>query len=538
MKLSRNNILRKDKEKTVFCILFLAMVVYYGWRMFALTPWYDELYTYFYFISRGPVYAAIHWPLPNNHVGYSVLSGILDFFGNPYIGLRGISYLCALANMVLLFTIGRQFLKNGFSLVSVVLYVTMNLVNQQAVQGRGYTLGVTCYLTAFLCLIFLCREGKEKRWYYILFALSLVLGLYVITSNVYWVLMICLTGGCYLLYRSIVETKDTKEKIIKSNSFRKLLKLISASVIAALLTVGLYTIIWLAIGSNLLIKDAQSAYYGMGHVSVILKAPFEAIGAGVEYMLATPYIQSVTREEFVSRVYDWFLTLFGWYYDFLKPQILLILIIIGTVFLIVKLIQGIRNGEKEGLLLPLFLLCGIVCTPLFLAIQCTLPYYRVFVYGGVLISLLVAFMVQQMIIWYTVKEENKILSYISGTLVVLAIGCFLFLGENHHGQYSITEAQIQDAFKHANLQEADTLCVTDCNQQYLLKFLYNITCENTQIEGADRVLLDKRILGKEWAWEFYHSYDTIPWEYINNDMELLYENDGFVLYTKIESEDK
>ena len=525
--------LTKDKEKTAFWILFLAMAVYYCYRLFALTPWYDELYTYYYFISRGPVYAAIHWPLPNNHVGYSVLSGCLDYLGNPYIGLRGVSYLCALANMILLFRIGRHFFENGFSLMTVAAYVTMNLVNQQAVQGRGYTLGVTCFLTAFLCLIRLIKEDVPKKRYYMIFALSLVVGLYAITSNVYWVLMVCMAGGFYLLYRSIAEAKENKEKLRKSTSFKKLLKLILYAVLAAIVTIGLYTVIWLAIGSNLLVKDAESAYYGMGHVAVILKAPLKAIGAGMEYMLATPYIQSVSRAEFFDQVYDWFMTLFGWYYDFLDPGLLLTVIAAGVIFLTVRLIKGIRSRETESLLLPIFLLCGILCTPLFLTLQCTLPYYRVFVYGGVLISLLMGAMMQQIMKWIPVGK--KVIPY---TVTALAILCFIFLGENHHGQYSMTEAQIQDAYEHADLEHADTLCVTDCDQQYLLKFLYGITCENTQIEGADRVLLDKRILQKEWTWEFYHSYDTIPWDYIENNMELLYENDGFVLYTKTESEEK
>ena len=64
----------KDKETYLFMIFLFGMAAYYGYRMFAITPWYDELYTYYYFISRGPVYAAIHWPLPNNHVGYSAIS--------------------------------------------------------------------------------------------------------------------------------------------------------------------------------------------------------------------------------------------------------------------------------------------------------------------------------------------------------------------------------------------------------------------------------------------------------------------------------
>lgn len=119
----------------MFALWFVWMAVYYCFRMFSLTPWYDELYTYYYFISRGPVYAAIHWPLPNNHVGYSVLSGFLDLLGNPVLGLRGISYLAALANLLLLYKIGKKCFSEGWSFCCVALYSCMQLVNQLAVQG-------------------------------------------------------------------------------------------------------------------------------------------------------------------------------------------------------------------------------------------------------------------------------------------------------------------------------------------------------------------------------------------------------------------
>lgn len=70
-------------ENKLFSLFFLGMAVYYAVSMFAIKPWYDELYTYYSFISRGPVYAAIHWPVPNNHVFYSVLSAFLDYLGSP-----------------------------------------------------------------------------------------------------------------------------------------------------------------------------------------------------------------------------------------------------------------------------------------------------------------------------------------------------------------------------------------------------------------------------------------------------------------------
>lgn len=531
----------KDYEKVGFALLFLVMAVYYGYRMFALTPWYDELYTYYYFISRGPVYAAVHWPLPNNHVGYSVLSSFLDYFGNSYIGLRGVSYLCALSNIGLLFYAGRRFFSRGLSLTAVIIYISMNLVNQMAVQGRGYTLGVTCYLTAFICLSCLCREGKDKKRYYIIYAFSLVLGLYTLTSDVYWVLPVCFTGGIYLLYRGIAEAKGKKEKLIQSASIRKLIKLIAASLAAAAVTVGLYTVIWLAIGSNLLVKEQNGSYFGMGHVEVILKAPFKAIGTGMEYMLATPYIQSVERAGFISRLGNWFMTLFNWYYDG-AAWLILLLLLFGIICLICRIVNGVRKKEKESILLPIFLLVGILCTPLFLIIQCALPYYRVFVYGGVLLAFLLAFLVQQAIESAARLapgiNQNKAAKAITvgAALTAFLVAVSSFGCKGYQNQYSMREYYIQDALAHSNIRQAENLCVTDCTQQYLIKFLYDITCENTQIENADMVLLDKRMTDpdfQEMEWEFYHYYSTVPWDYINGSMEKIYENDSFVLYEKI-----
>lgn len=534
--------LKKDYEKTGFLIFLLIMAVYYGYRLFALTPWYDELYTYYYFISRGPVYAAIHWPVPNNHVGYSVLSAFLDYFGNPYIGLRGVSYLCALANLILIFRIGRRFLKKGLSLVAVLLYASMNLVNQMAVQGRGYTLGITCYLTAFYCLTFICKEFRTAYRYYVVFGMSLVLGLYTLPSDVYFVLPVCMTGGIYLLYQALLESKESKLPVRKSEYIRKLGKLITVSILAAIVTTGLYAIIWLAIGSNLLVKDETGLYYGMSHVKMILTAPFDALRTGMEYMLSTPYIQSVERQGYFGRLLQWMKTLMNWYYDGFS-SLFLIIVLIGICLLIWKLISGIRRKEKDNILFLIFLLSGILCIPLFLTIQCALPYYRVFTYGGVLLAFLVAWMFPVILEIYDKAVFDKKIPSRTQRKVVIVVGLIglitllsnFWVNDAHHGQYSMREYQIQDALSHSDIEKAENICVTDCTQQYLMKFLYDITCENTVIEGSDYLLLDKKMMDPEYnemEWEFYHYYNTIPWDYVNDNMKQVYENESFVLYIK------
>ena len=531
----------RDRENCLFALWFLWMAVYYGVRMFALTPWYDELYTYYYFISRGPVYAAIHWPLPNNHVGYSVLSAFLDWFGNPYIGLRGVSYLCALANLVLLYKVGKRHLSRGWSFACVALYSCMNLVNQLAVQGRGYTLAACCCLAAIRMLQQI-GLGQEKGWraerkYYIIFSLSLTLGLYVLPSSVYWVLPICIIGGLFLLL-----CRKTK----------KLLRLIAVSVAAALHTVVLYGVIWLAIGSNLLSKAEGGAYYGRGHVSIILSAPFQAMKTGIDYMLASPYIQSVEREGYAAAFAVWIRSLLDYFYSG-RGLLLMAVIAVGLIGTVAAGIHAYRQAcRQEQVFLSVLLAGMMVFTPVILAVQCKLPYFRVFSYMGIPLALLLTAMLQALAVFgreawrkraetYRIGSRKGIERFFvnakDGKLKILAavFGFFslaLLLSGDYNNEYGMTEYYAKDALEHAAVEERATLCVTDCYQQYLLKFCFGIACGNMQIEGSDLVLIHREMEQPEAnRWEFYQSYDSVPWEYING-MEPLYENKEYIVYVK------
>jgi len=542
MKFSKNTdktpataIKKLNIEQKSFLVLLGVMAVYYGWRMFALTPWYDELYTYYCFISKGPVYSAIHWPLPNNHVGYSVLSGFLNYLGNAYIGLRGVSYLCALANLCLVYKIAEHYFKGWQPFGIVVMYLSMGMVNQMAVQGRGYTLGVTCYLTAFWCMILICENEQVSRRTYFIYIAALTLGLYTVSSDVYWVVPLCLAGGIFLLYRSICSSKTQSCGFLKTSSGKRLLRLVLASVVAAILTIFLYATIWLAIGSNLLVKDAQSVYYGMGHVDMILKAPMDAVKRGMGYMLDTPYIQSEERAGFTGRLLEWFVNLSGGIYGGLSI-LTRICWISGCLYLVWQILRKIRKKEEKGLLLYLFLATGLWFIPIVLLIQCKRPYYRVFTYVGVLtVFLLGIYFVKAIDLMkkYVFKGKKQYAEFFVGCLIlVLTVKYMGFTGYNE--QYSMRENEMQDVLEHVDVTQYDAYCVTDCYQEYLLHFLYGIRCENREIDGSQVVILDRRMTDPvfdEMVWEFYHYYNTIPWNYIEENMQITYENEEYVLYT-------
>ena len=542
---------RPEWKERIFRLLFAGMAVYYGWRLFALTPWYDELYTYYCFISKGPVYAAVHWPLPNNHVGYSVLSGFLDFLGNPWLGLRGVSYLAALANLALLYKIAGRYLDGWLDLMAVILYASMGLVNQQAVQGRGYTLGITCFLLAWYAMSLICEQERVPRRIYVLYETALVLGLYTISSNVYWVVPLCLAGGSDLLLKGIREGAGQPGEAGRQESgqaqgggfwqrksIKRLISLAAASLAAAAGTVLLYATIWTAIGSNLLVKDETSAFYGMGHIKMILSAPFSAIGRGIEYMLATPYIQSEERAGFAGRLWEWLQVLSGSFYSL--PGILILTVLgAGAVFLICKLIRGRKMGEDPGRLPEMILAAELLFVPAVLLIQCKRPYYRVFTYGGVLLSLLICFLLQEAgkAMKRRLSEKSVIRRAAAPAVIfltaLLVVKCFFFSG--YQEQYGTREHEIAQAFGQARMDQWENLCVTDCNQEYLLYFRYGIRCENREIEGTDAVLLDKRMMDPdfdEMVWEFYHYYDSIPWDYVREHMNRTYENNDYVLFTR------
>lgn len=509
---------QKDIEQRVFFIFLLGMAIYYGFRLFALTPWYDELYTYYYFISRGPIYAAIHWPLPNNHVGYSVLSAILDFFGSSAIGLRGVSWFSSLFGLCIIFTMSRKWFPRGLALLPVFLFASMGIVNQLAVQGRGYALTSCLYLTAIYELFKIIEGHDCRKRNYIVMGCAFIWALYTLPSNVYFVLPLCIIGGTWLL----LERRG-----------KEFVSLLLTALFSAVCTVFLYALIWLAIGSNLLSKTPDSGCYGQGHISIILNAPFAAMETGIDYMLDTPYIQSVARDGYLGKFTVWLRALFENYYAGMSV-LLLVLTGIGVGMILVRQIKGVI--KEEGLL-EWYLLLTFLLTPLMLFIQAALPYYRVFSFMGIPVAFLMTWLLMRLSRYV---KNPKIFYWIEA---IAGLGCaFFLLSPSGRAQYGGREAAIEDAYTHMNLQNGETVCVTDCDQEYLMKYLYDAE-GRPSMEEADYVLLDRELfLTKEEmesrdasgadTWKFYVSQENIAWDYLTEKMDVCYENDRFILYQK------
>lgn len=183
------------KENYICCIVGIIVFVICCWYSLYRTYFCDELSTFYLFIQEGPLYSATHYPYPNNHILYSVLSSIIYMVtDNPLIGLRGVAIFCSTINAMLIYKLLRRISGVYISLMGVFLYLSNQYINIQLAQGRGYTLTFTFLLLSLMALYGICIEQKGKS-YYIFYAISLAGGLFAMPSYLYSIAALSVGGG-------------------------------------------------------------------------------------------------------------------------------------------------------------------------------------------------------------------------------------------------------------------------------------------------------------------------------------------------------
>ena len=505
------------REHFVVSVFITIMAVVYIITMFINKPWYDELYTYYYFISRGPIYAAIHWPVPNNHVGYSVISAFFDFLGNPYIGLRGVSCIAAVANLILLYRLSCRFMNKYFSTAVTALYAGTYLVHRLSVQGRGYTLAVTCYLLAMTAMYNICM-GETKRRNYVMFGAMLALGLYIVPSSLYWVVPTCVTGGMYLLIR---------------RNYSDFMKLLLASVCAAFVTLGLYSIIWLAIGANLISKDADSVMYGLHQAKIVLKAPVQSLITGKDYMLATPYIQSIKRSECIRTMPEYFKNLFDNYYSYAGISLMMA----GVCVTICSIIYAIRQKfyKRNSFFANMFICVTLLLVPIMLLIQSVQPYLRVLSFYGIPLYFGVVFTIHSFCENFARgRMARRITMVTMFVMILLAIGSLLRPG--YREPYAGRENVIEGLFKQVDVSKIDKIFYTDDYTKYVLKFYHDVTpTEVEKIESSDWAVFCPEMYDSKYTdvkWPVLYGYHVARLKYVDNRMTKEAEYEGYTLYQR------
>ena len=508
------------KENILFLMIFLFFAGYYVYRIFAITPWYDELYTYIYFIDKGISYSATHWPTPNNHIFFSITSSLLRIFG-IYIGLRGVSWLAAVGTLLLLYSVLKRLFSKGFATFGIMVYGMFFETNAYAVQGRGYSLATFCLMLALYCGLEI-SYGKAHKRFYIFYALALYMGLYTLMSSLYWVLSVCLCFGILLL-------------LLKKG--RELLWLVISSGVAAVFTVCSYSILWFHMGAQQI-----QAEFGLpgSELSLILEYPRTCLLRGLEIMRSNPNLQSIDRSAFIHDFKYYFRGILS---DFIGYQHIAMLpvfsILVMTVLIIgiLRIVWCKKKGKNLDSWKELFSYIlssvGFLAIYIILLVQSVYPFARVFsflgVYLVVLNSLLLDVFIKPVRILF--QRNVNMIKYLILVNIPIFIWCiYSMTGVAHNQEYSGRDYYAFDAVKYVDWTEIKTYAVSDVYVRQ--QVVYHIQIGNGLAITADLETPDIIILYKTdnvVGWPFIISDEDIRHFALENRV-LEYENELYCVY--------
>lgn len=392
--------LTKIYDNMWFAILFIFLVFYYIYRMFGLAASYDEMYSYFHFISKGFFYSATHWPLPNNHVFFSMASSLLNLTGNGYVAMRGVSYISGLGTIILLYLFINKCFNKTIGVITCCFYGSFILVNEQAVQGRGYSFA-TFFMMICIYNGYIITMEKEKRKNYILWTVGLWLGLYTLVSSIYWVLALCLCFGLVLLVRG--------EK-------SKLWKLIIASVISALLTLCSYIFLWLYMGAEIiqpLLGLQESAF------RTIIRHPRSSLVHGFQFMNSNDYMQGVDRAAYFRDFKYFFRLLFRDFTGIEYLYVHVVLLVISLIFFALFIYLCIKYRQSKLMIPSLLVSVGIWTVFLVLTIQSAYPFNRNFTFLGVFFAIIPGFVAYGLYSCLSKKLTERIISLVCIPVLLL-----------------------------------------------------------------------------------------------------------------------
>ena len=547
-------ILPHDPETMAATLFVIGMAAYYLWRMFVITPQHEELESFFLFINNGPLYSAMNWPSPNNHIGYSVLSAFLKYFGNNYIGLRGVSFICAISNLILVYRICKKYFTHAMPFGATVLYASMQVVNDFAVQGRGYTLATFCFLLAFYCITEICKLGETKKIHVVTFVICVVYGVYTTPSSIYWAVPVCLTA-LFFLFINGFRSRQVYDSDSENIYLRKLNSFLASVFVCIFSTLMLYTIIWLMVGARQLIGTEGSQFFGDTDMTVLIRNPVQALGTGIRFMNDQRRMSIGEVDLFRDMFFTWIVDLL----NYMLPGLWLILLGFVISGLIIMITECIRHFAYSRTVLNLMAIINIGYIVLILISTHNLPSLRGFGYGSFIMTICICSTIEKAIN-VGVRSYNMYISddrqsethreneYVKstgkwydgiGVYIPVAVILLLFVvrlfDKTYTSQIATRENDILNAMYIADISHRKNPCVLDVDQDYLLNFAFDIDCPNTNVNGCDVVILDRNLMtpgyNGEYASRFYQSYETIDWEYLDT-MHIQYENDSIILYTR------
>lgn len=147
---------------------------------------FDEADTYLLFSSQGPLVSASFYPVPNNHILFSILTSITSWIiPNPETALRLPLVFIGISLLFFLFGFLKRIFSEVAAFAGICFFAGSYPVYLFSFLARGYLLLLLFYIVAFYAFYQLVIQKKNERKYTFLFIIASVGGLYTIPTFLY-----------------------------------------------------------------------------------------------------------------------------------------------------------------------------------------------------------------------------------------------------------------------------------------------------------------------------------------------------------------
>lgn len=147
---------------------------------------FDEADTYMLFSSQGPLVAATFYPLPNNHILFSIVTSVTSMLPiDPVYALRLPLLPIGFLLIISMFGFLKKHSTDAAALLGLSFFIASYPLFIYSFLARGYLLLLFFYVIALYAIFELCFSNEHKKRDSYLLILAAIGGLYTIPSFLY-----------------------------------------------------------------------------------------------------------------------------------------------------------------------------------------------------------------------------------------------------------------------------------------------------------------------------------------------------------------
>lgn len=181
----------------VLLLGILALRLYYCW-VYPLGT--DEIATYDYFVSGGAVAITSFYPIPNNHILFSLCCWVVSWFTpHDILVLRLPTLLISSIGTVVAYALLIRLANFRVATLAVGLFCLSPFTLYYSIAGRGYFLLIVLALGQFFATLAVLHARRYQQLAWAAFVVLGVLGMYTIPTYIYplfslgiWIAFTCI----------------------------------------------------------------------------------------------------------------------------------------------------------------------------------------------------------------------------------------------------------------------------------------------------------------------------------------------------------